>query len=134
MASKPGDELVRKMAQMMMQGAVMLDKTCPLDGVPLLRLKTGEIVCPVHGRVLIVSSDEEARDLEVEGIIREARYRAAKKVLEGLERGDASLVREWLDIVERAERILSLRRSDRGQGQMGGEPARKGSGAGQKRG
>jgi len=39
------DDVVRKMANLMMQGAVMLDKTCPLDGLPLFRLRTGEIVC-----------------------------------------------------------------------------------------
>ncbi|MCE4610382.1 MAG: hypothetical protein F7B17_00225 [Desulfurococcales archaeon] len=104
------EEALRKMTRLMMQGAVMLGETCPLDGLPLFRLKSGEVVCPVHGRVLIVSTDEEAREAEIEGIIREVRYRAARNVLESLEEGDPKRIKEWLDVIESTERILSLRK------------------------
>ena len=107
------EEAIKKMTRLMMQGAVMLGETCPLDGLPLFKLKSGEVVCPVHGRVLIVSTDEEAREAEIEGIIREVRYRAARNVLESLEEGDPKRIKEWLDVLESAERILSLRRPPR---------------------
>ncbi|MCE4603447.1 MAG: hypothetical protein F7B20_00580 [Aeropyrum sp.] len=104
------DDLVKEMANLMMQGAIMLDKTCPLDNLPLFKLRNGDIVCPRHGKVVIVASEEEARDVEVEGIIREVRYRAAKKVLESMDDNDVAGMKEWLAVLEAAERILSLRR------------------------
>ncbi|BAA79119.1 conserved hypothetical protein [Aeropyrum pernix K1] len=119
----PGsDDIVKKMAQLMMQGAVMLDKTCPADGLPLFKLKTGDVVCPVHGKVVIVASDEEARDVEVEEIIREVRYRAARNVMKGLEEDNVDTVSKWLGVLETAERILAIRRGSRqGQGSVRGE-------------
>ncbi len=119
------EQALKRMTQLMMQGAVMLGETCPLDGLPLFRLKSGEVVCPVHGRVLIVSSDEEAREAEIEGIIREVRYRAARNVLESLEEGDPKRIREWLEVLESTERILSMRRSYAAPAGRG-EPAERG--------
>ncbi|GBF09758.1 UPF0148 protein [Aeropyrum pernix] len=121
------DDIVKKMAQLMMQGAVMLDKTCPADGLPLFRLKTGDVVCPVHGKVVIVASDAEARDVEVEEIIREVRYRAARNVMKGLEEDNVDTVSKWLGVLETAERILAIRRgSQQGQGSVrGGEKESK---------
>jgi UPF0148 protein len=104
------EQALRRMTQLMMQGAAMLSETCPLDGLPLFKLRTGEVVCPVHGRVLIVSTDEEAREAEIEGIIMEVRYRAARNVLESLEEGNPRRIKEWLEVLETAERILSMRR------------------------
>jgi len=114
--------IVKKMAQLMMQGATMLSETCPLDGLPLFRLRTGEVVCPLHGRVMLVSSEEEAREAEVDASVREAEYYAAGKVREALERGDPEQVLKWLEVIEASRRILSQRRpaaereGDRGQG------------------
>ncbi len=52
--------VLAKMASMLKSGATMLDKLCPYCGVPLFRLKSGEILCPKCGqRFVIVASDEE---------------------------------------------------------------------------
>lgn len=55
------DKLVlSRMASLLKSGATMLDRTCPHCGVPLFRLKSGEVICPKCGqKFVIVSSDEE---------------------------------------------------------------------------
>ena len=106
------EKALRKMTQLMMQGAAMLSEVCPLDGLPLFRLRSGETVCPIHGRVLIVSTDEEARDAEIESILSEIKYRATKSALESMERGESpETIRAWLEVVEVAERILRMGRA-----------------------
>ena len=107
--------VVKKMAQLMLQGAVMLAETCPVCGLPLFRLRNGETVCPVHGRVLIVSSDEEAREAEIDATVREAAYYAAVKVRESLGRDDPEAVLRWLQVIEASRRILSSRRREAGR-------------------
>ncbi len=111
MGMDPGrdPQIVRKMAQLMAQGAVMLAETCPLDGLPLFRLKDGSIVCPKHGRVVIVSSEAEAREVEVDEVIKGIIYHAAMKAREELNAESPEGVRAWLDVLEAAERIRSLR-------------------------
>lgn len=115
------DELVKKMAEMMMQGAVMLEQTCPLDGLPLFRLRNGDIVCPVHGKVMIVSDEQEAREAELEGIIRSVQYMAAQRVKESMDKGDPVAVKQWLDVIEAVERIKKLRREQDAGGRGSGE-------------
>jgi len=120
------EEALRRMTQLMMQGAVMLDQTCPLDGLPLFRLKNGDVVCPVHGKIRIVSDEGEAREAEIEDIISAAQYVAARKVKESLDEGDPRKVKEWLDVIESVERIKSLRRGasqGAGKGEGGGAKA-----------
>ncbi|NAY90096.1 MAG: hypothetical protein GU347_05235 [Desulfurococcales archaeon] len=38
----------------------MLQESCPICGSPLYKLKSGDIVCPIHGKVAIVSNESEA--------------------------------------------------------------------------
>ena len=102
--------VVRKMAQLMMQGAVMLAETCPVCGLPLFRLRNGEVVCPVHGRVVIVSSEEEAREVEIDSVVRDVEHYAAMKVRELMGQGDPREILEWLHVIEASERIRGLRR------------------------
>ncbi len=102
--------VVKKMAVLLMQGAVMLQETCPLDGLPLFRLRSGEIVCPVHGRVMIVSSEREARDVEVEEVLYEVMYRAALRLREEAEKGEPGRLREWVQVILGIEEILDMRR------------------------
>lgn len=42
----------------------MLSESCPLCNSPLYKLKNGEIVCPVHGRVIIARDEEEEKKLK----------------------------------------------------------------------
>jgi len=121
-------EVVKKMAQLMMQGAVMLQETCPLDGLPLFRLRTGEVVCPVHGRIVMVSSEEEAREVEVDSVVRSIEHYAALRARESMERGDPQAILDWLKVIESVERIRSLREGRVGGGERGGqrgEPRKK---------
>jgi len=44
---------IKRMTELLRGGATMLGEHCPLCGSPLFRLRSGEIVCPVHGRVVV---------------------------------------------------------------------------------
>jgi UPF0148 protein len=121
---RPGPDAMKRMVQLLQQGAVMLAETCPICGLPLFRLKSGEVVCPVHGRVVIVSSDEEEREVHIEEAVKLAEYRAALRVQEALERGEAEEVLRWLNVIEAAERIRGLRsQRARGRGQPASRPS-----------
>ncbi|MCE4627074.1 MAG: hypothetical protein F7B78_05450 [Desulfurococcales archaeon] len=102
-------ELVKKIAMMVMQGAVMLAETCPICGSPLLRLKTGETVCPIHGRVIMVRSDEEAKEIELDSIVAEVEHYAAQRIRELMASGQPNEILEWLRVIEAGERIRELR-------------------------
>lgn len=103
-------DAMKKMVALLQRGAVMLSEACPLCGLPLFRLKSGEVVCPVHGRVVIVSSDEEAREVEVEEIVKRVEYEAAKRLAMALGEGlEPESALAWLRVIEEAERILSIR-------------------------
>ncbi len=102
-------EVVKRMARLMMQGAVMLAETCPICGLPLFRLRSGEVICPVHGRVLIVSSDEEAEEARIDSVVGRIESYATSRVEELLGKGSPGEILEWLKVVEAAERIRKLR-------------------------
>ena len=114
-------EVVRKMARMMMQGAVMLAERCPICGLPLFRLRNGDIVCPVHGKVLIVSSEEEAEEARLDSTIRMVEKYAASKVEGLIGRGEPGDILEWLRVIEAVERIKKLRHEARGKEERGGK-------------
>jgi len=116
-------EIVRKMARMMMQGAVMLAERCPICGLPLFRLRNGDIVCPVHGKVLIVSSEEEAEEARLDSTIRMVEKYAASKVEGLIGRGEPDSILEWLRVIEAVERIKRLRQEARA-GERGGKAER----------
>ncbi len=102
-------EVVRRMTRLIAEGATMLAETCPIDGLPLFKLKSGDVVCPVHGRVWIVSSEAEAEDVEIDFIIRKVELHAARKAYQLLNSDDASELIPWLNVIETAERIRNLR-------------------------
>ncbi|MCE4600484.1 MAG: hypothetical protein F7C38_02825 [Desulfurococcales archaeon] len=126
-------DVVKKMAQLMMQGAVMLSETCPICGLPLFRLRSGEVVCPVHGRIIMVRSDEEAREVEVDSIVREVEHYAARKVQTLMEDGSPGEILEWMRIIEAGERIREIRdrrrlmQAQTEQGRAKGEKEKGGS-------
>ncbi len=107
--ARPGPEAMKRMVQLLQQGAVMLAETCPICGLPLFRLKNGEVVCPIHGRVVIVSSDEEEREVHIDEAVKLAEYQAALRVQSALESGEPEEVVRWLNVIEAAERIRKLR-------------------------
>lgn len=102
-------KVIKIMAQLMAQGGVMLEQTCPICGLPLFRLKNGDVVCPLHGKVYIVSSDEEAREVEIDESIKRLEYFASVRLRELMDKGDISEAGDLLSIMEQAERVLRLR-------------------------
>jgi len=115
--------VVKKMADLLRAGATMLPERCPVCGLPLFRLRSGEVVCPVHGRVYIVRDESEVSRVTVQGVLEELEKVVASRLSENLEaakRGEprAKELSEWLDVLERTERILSM---VRGAGQTGSE-------------
>ncbi|MCD6509254.1 MAG: hypothetical protein J7L11_02545 [Thermoprotei archaeon] len=61
-----GDDAIKQMAQLLRSGATMLSQTCPVHGVPLFKLKTGDIICPVcRKRVVFVREGEEAKAMGI---------------------------------------------------------------------
>jgi len=117
-------KVIRLMANLMAQGAVMLEQTCPICGLPLFRLKNGDVVCPVHGKVYLVSSDEEAREVEVDETLRQVEYMAAVKIREYLRQGEVDQVSDLLNVMEAAERVMRLRmeRAEKVRAQRGPLP------------
>lgn len=104
------EEIQKKMISLLRAGATMLAESCPLDGLPLFRLKTGEVVCPLHGRVFIVSSESEAEEVEIDYIVSKIALHAARKAYQALSsNGDPDDIRVWLAVLEAAERVRSLR-------------------------
>lgn len=102
-------ELVKKMARLVAEGAAMLAESCPLDGLPLFRLKSGEIVCPVHGRVIIARSEEEARSAELAISLEQIEQIAVRRAREAVESGDPSEALSWLNVAEAAARVRVMR-------------------------
>ncbi len=110
-------DVVRKMADLLRAGATMLPERCPLCGLPLFRLRSGEVVCPIHGRVYIVRDESEVAKITVQGVLEELEKVVARRIseaLEGAKRGEprARELSEWLDVLERAERILTYVRAE----------------------
>ncbi|AEB94346.1 MAG: Sjogren's syndrome/scleroderma autoantigen 1 family protein [Metallosphaera sp.] len=60
------EKSVKKAAELLRQGATMLSESCPECSSPLYKLRSGEIVCPIHGKVIIAKDDQEERKLRRE--------------------------------------------------------------------
>ncbi len=119
---------VKKMAELIKSGAVMLSETCPMPGcnLPLFKTKTGEVVCPVHGRVYVVKSDEEAREvkttvslaLTLDRIEERAVMEMNAMITERSEIEPTDLIK-WLEIVERVRRIKRILSSKQATSETG---------------
>ena len=110
------NEIIRKMADMLRAGATMLSEVCPQCGSPLFKLKSGEVICPVHGRVFLVKTEEEVEKVTTYAILEELE-RSVIKILvnmqkslantEGLEELEykARNLIAWLEVLERIHRL-----------------------------
>ncbi|BEP18098.1 Sjogren's syndrome/scleroderma autoantigen 1 family protein [Pyrofollis japonicus] len=105
-------DVVKKMADLLRAGATMLSERCPICGLPLFRLKSGEVICPIHGRVYIVRTESEVTRVTVQGVLENLEKIAAEEIARLMEKRseDLDTLREWLDVLERTERILSIMR------------------------
>ncbi len=113
LATSRDSAAIRKMADLLRAGATMLAERCPSCGLPLFRLRSGEVVCPNHGRVQIVRDEAELSRVAVQSVLEELEKLAASKVNALMARAQTDedealnyLVR-WLEILERTERILA---------------------------
>ncbi|MEM2020880.1 MAG: Sjogren's syndrome/scleroderma autoantigen 1 family protein [Zestosphaera sp.] len=114
MSSDDKSEVVKKMSDLMRSGAVMLDQTCPLCNLPLFKLRSGEVLCPVHGSVKIVKSEDEAVEAMTSTVLRELEKVVARRLHNHInavlkeENLDSSELRDLiylLDVLERVRRI-----------------------------
>ena len=108
---------LQKMSELLRAGAVMLSDTCPECGLPLFKLKSGEIVCPIHGKIYVARSEEEAERYTMIGVLDSLENIIIKELVElknRLEKGPRDfdereqLIRNivgWLEVIERIERI-----------------------------
>ena len=107
---------VKKMAELLKSGATMLAETCPVEGcnLPLFKLKSGEVVCPVHGRVFLVKTEEEAKRVEEEVTLKSTLDKLEQVVLktinERVNLGELTPheIIDYLEILERVYRIKSM--------------------------
>jgi len=99
------------MAEYLRAGATLLAETCPICHTPLLRLRSGEVICPIHGRVLLVRTDSEVQEVNLievlnrleSSIVGRLNYYAAR-----ISQGNDVELRDliyWLDALERIEKI-----------------------------
>ncbi|MDT7887694.1 MAG: Sjogren's syndrome/scleroderma autoantigen 1 family protein [Desulfurococcales archaeon] len=107
-----GSELVKRMSELLKAGAAMLAETCPSCGSPLFRLRGGEIICPLHGKVFLVRSDEEASTASVISVLSKIEDLASIKMMELVKRLsmnndpiDLESLSKWLEIVQRIQEI-----------------------------
>jgi len=113
-------EYIRKMAELLKAGATMLSMTCPVDKVPLFKLRSGEVICPVCGTRFYIVKDEAERVVATASIALESLERTVvSKIVQlndSLRTLNADMVSKdmleslklWLEILEK---IRSLRGS-----------------------
>ncbi|GAY25995.1 hypothetical protein5 [Desulfurococcaceae archaeon AG1] len=132
-------DLVKKMSELLKAGAAMLAETCPSCGSPLFRLRGGEVICPLHGKVFLVRSDEEASTVSVISVLSKIEDLASVKMMELVKKLstksdplDLESLAKWLEIVQR---IQEIKKGLAQIGQIGGiQPGRKEKGETEKTG
>ena len=68
---KNEDQLIKEMAQLLREGATMLDKTCPKCGTLIYRLPNKKIICPSCNSEIIIqkeSSKPQHQHKEVQNV------------------------------------------------------------------
>jgi UPF0148 protein len=102
------EEAVKKMAELLRSGATMLAETCPICGSPLFKLRSGEIICPIHGKVYVVSRDEDISKISAENVLSRLEHLASIKIdnlmkrlsiEEEFETINIEMISRWLDIL-----------------------------------
>ncbi len=113
----PEVDVAKRAAELLKQGAVMLPETCPLCGSPLFRLKNGDVVCPIHGKVILAKNEKEVirvkEDEVIDDLIKKVLNLISKK-LEGLNVEDLNDVKLMLEVLNLAEELRDkLERKER---------------------
>ncbi len=108
--------IVKRATELLRGGATMLAEACPLCNSPLFKLPSGEVVCPIHGRVMLVKTEEEVSEANVLSTLTELEKSITNKLnmyvnklkSSEAEFEDARNVIAWLDALERIEKIKRL--------------------------
>ncbi len=113
--------VVKRMTELLRSGAVMLDQACPACGSPLFKLRSGEVICPIHGPVRVVKTEHEAIEVTTDAVLDEIEkvfseramnvLRRLKTIKEDIDEGEEliKLLIYWLDVLERVRRIKSMK-------------------------
>ncbi len=81
--SASGDDVTKRMAQLIRAGAVLTSHMCPACMTPLLRLRSGELYCArCEKPVIIVKSDEEELEVMMRYKLFDVRNTVFNKILE----------------------------------------------------
>lgn len=107
---------VKKAAELLRQGATMLDMACPICNMPLFRLKNGDVVCPIHGKVYIVKNEEEEKKISFSitlDFIEETLFKNMNVIINKLKNDpmDSEAILQiirYLDAIERVRKIRSI--------------------------
>ncbi|MCC6021566.1 MAG: hypothetical protein LM560_00370 [Desulfurococcaceae archaeon] len=110
---------IKRMSELLKSGATMLSEACPICSTPLFKLRSGEVICPIHGRVQIVRSDEELLSVttintldELEKFTVNTINRLRRELEEGnsdiKDERDIKLLNTWLEVLERIRRLKIL--------------------------
>ena len=110
------DAGIKKAAELLRQGATMLDMACPICNMPLFRLKNGDIVCPNHGKVYVVKNEEEEKKVSLSltlDFIEQTLFKNMNVVVDKLKSDpmDSEALLQmirYLDAIERIRKIKSI--------------------------
>lgn len=128
------DAIIKRASELMRSGATMLAESCPLCGSPLFKLTSGEVVCPVHGRVMLVKTEEDLSKANVTSVLTEleksianrlGNYVSKLKSSKEVEFEDIRNIISWLDALERVEKIRIILSKEKEQEKTKARPTRK---------
>ncbi|AHC51233.1 hypothetical protein SUSAZ_04070 [Sulfolobus acidocaldarius SUSAZ] len=105
---------VKKAAELLRQGATMLDIPCPVCNMPLFRLKSGEVICPTHGKVYIVKDEAEQKRIQTNFLmdsLENILVNNVEKVAEKIKQDpmDTESITQIIRYLEAIERIMRIR-------------------------
>ncbi len=102
------EDIAKKSALLLKEGAIMLPETCPICGSPLFKLKDGRIVCPIHGEIRKLKKKMEGKEEKLEEVIEDvidALKDKLKLIIPKIEAGrkaEAEEIYTWLKALETA--------------------------------
>ncbi|MEM1542398.1 MAG: Sjogren's syndrome/scleroderma autoantigen 1 family protein [Ignisphaera sp.] len=110
------DTVVKRSVELMRSGAILLAEVCPLCRSPLFKLRSGEIMCPIHGRVMVVKTEEEVAEASVIGVLTELEKKISNLLINRVKKisedeasyDEARDIVMWLEAIERIERIKQM--------------------------
>lgn len=110
------DIVVKKSVELMRSGATLLAEVCPVCKSPLFKLRSGEVVCPVHGRIMVVRTEEEIAEAGILSVLIELEKKISSMLVKYIRKidsdnisyEDARDIVYWLDSIERIERIKQI--------------------------